>query len=453
MPAVPAPAGMMPGRTCPPLPMASQYPPTEDGDFWVYGPGRLTMTCGTAIALLSYSPALDMKRSEERLAHQDTVAWLVKTVGLSRLGWRTRLAFRARPSIAGRTGYPIRRRHWARLAGAADVLRRALAALAVPTECANGWIARRDRRTHGRICWRPGSSTLRGHWPCPQAHTKSLPRTSLTPLAKHSRPHGERPTRTGLMNWPKSERWQNWAGTPSITTPRTTQANGQPARRRHRRSARRPRMASGRLRPGGGRGFGAISEALQRRMRRARVPPHQGPGTPGGREPACDLERPTSVEPFAELLVCSKQRRSYLPKIAHSPRSFVVDEESGLVANAKYRVLLDKAVLLDSPARPWPSSDARLHMFEKWLGARYDRPGFSDLAKTEVVQPLQRAYAALVRTCRFLCARLAPCEKFASWYAGLAPRWPMAGSVTRPTLTPRQAGTQSMSWRRLSSPR
>jgi hypothetical protein len=111
---------------------------------------------------------------------------------------------------------------------------------------------------------------------------------------------------------------------------------------------------------------------------------------------ACDLERPTSVEPFAELLVCSKQRRSYLPKIAHSPRSFVVDEESGLVANAKYRVLLDKAVLLDLEPEPWPSSDARLHMFEKWLGARYDRPGFSDLAKTEVVRPLQRAYAALV---------------------------------------------------------
>jgi len=74
---------------------------------------------------------------------------------------------------------------------------------------------------------------------------------------------------------------------------------------------------------------------------------------------ACDLERPTSVEPFVELLLCTKQRRNYLPKLAHSPRSFVVDEESGLVANAKYRMLLDKTALLDLKPEPWPSSDAR----------------------------------------------------------------------------------------------
>jgi len=129
MPAVPVPASTRPGQACPPLPIASQYPPTEDGDFWVYGPGRLTMTCGTAIALLSYSPALDMKRSEKRLAHQETVAWLVETVGLSRTRVANAVGVSRQTINRWQVGYQIQRRHWARLAGAADVLRRALAAL------------------------------------------------------------------------------------------------------------------------------------------------------------------------------------------------------------------------------------------------------------------------------------------------------------------------------------
>jgi hypothetical protein len=127
--ATPVPAGTMPGQTCPPLPAASQYPPTEDGDFWVYGPGRLTMTCGSRIALLSYSPTLDMKRSEERLAHQDTVAWLVETIGLSRARVADVAGVSRQTINRWQTGYQIQRRHWARLVGVADVLRRALAVL------------------------------------------------------------------------------------------------------------------------------------------------------------------------------------------------------------------------------------------------------------------------------------------------------------------------------------
>ena len=127
--ATPVPAGTMSAQTCPPLPVASHYPPTEDGDFWVHGPGRLTMTCGSRIALLSYSPTLDMKRSEERLAHQDTVAWLVEMVGLSRARVADVVGVSRQTINRWQSGYPIQRRHWARLVGVADVLRRALAAL------------------------------------------------------------------------------------------------------------------------------------------------------------------------------------------------------------------------------------------------------------------------------------------------------------------------------------
>jgi hypothetical protein len=156
---------------------------------------------------------------------------------------------------------------------------------------------------------------------------------------------------------------------------------------------------------------------------------------------ACDLERPTSVEPFVELLLCTKQRRSYLPKLAHSPRSFVVDDESGLVANAKYRMLLDKAALLDLQPEPWPSSDARLRMFEKWLGTRYDRPGFSELANREVVQPLQRVYAALVDRDPALSFALSRAVREVRVVVReeSAPAMAHVLVVIWPTLTPRQA--------------
>lgn len=107
---------------------------------------------------------------------------------------------------------------------------------------------------------------------------------------------------------------------------------------------------------------------------------------------ACDLERPISVEPYAEVLVCTKERRDYLPRISGSPRSFVIDEETGLVVNAKYRALVEKGVLANLMPEPWPSTDAKLHDFERWLGARYDRGGFSDFANAEVIKPLQHAY-------------------------------------------------------------
>lgn len=62
---------------------------------------------------------------------------------------------------------------------------------------------------------------------------------------------------------------------------------------------------------------------------------------------ACDLERPISVEPYAEVLVCTKERRDYLPRISGSPRSFVIDEETGLVVNAKYRALVQAGTTRD----------------------------------------------------------------------------------------------------------
>ncbi len=109
---------------------------------------------------------------------------------------------------------------------------------------------------------------------------------------------------------------------------------------------------------------------------------------------ACDLARPASTEPYAEILVCRREERS---RLKGSPRTFVIDRESGLVVNAHRRILVAKAALAGLDPEPWPSTDARLHDFQRWLGERYDRVGFSDFAQAEAVAPLRQVYANITR--------------------------------------------------------
>ncbi len=113
------------GRACPSLPPTVYYPPTEDASFWVHGPGRLNIVCGWRVNLIRYAPALDMKRSEETLTHQETVAWLVKTIGLSRARVAELVGVSRQTVHRWESGYKIQRPHWSRLASVTDVLRRA----------------------------------------------------------------------------------------------------------------------------------------------------------------------------------------------------------------------------------------------------------------------------------------------------------------------------------------
>jgi len=109
---------------CPPLQPAVQYPPTEDGDFWVFGPWEWVMTCGSPVAFLDCSFPLEMKRSEERLTHQETVAWLVETVGLSRARVAELVGVSRQTINRWQSGFQIQRAHWSRLASVTDVIRR-----------------------------------------------------------------------------------------------------------------------------------------------------------------------------------------------------------------------------------------------------------------------------------------------------------------------------------------
>ena len=111
---------------------------------------------------------------------------------------------------------------------------------------------------------------------------------------------------------------------------------------------------------------------------------------------ACDLARPVRVEPYAEVLVCSWERRGYLPKLKGSPRTFVIDDETGLVVNAKYRVLVEKQVLAGLDPEAWPSITPRQADAVETLASAFGRalnPKSARLVAPPTTAPLQRVSA------------------------------------------------------------
>ena len=98
----------------------------------------------------------------------------------------------------------------------------------------------------------------------------------------------------------------------------------------------------------------------------------------------CDIQ--AEEEPYVEVLLCTptnifkQKNRDYLARVdRNSARRFVIDFTIGLVAEAKYRVPLDKELLNVQIPEPWPSSPERFERFVRWLARRYDRPAIPDI--------------------------------------------------------------------------
>lgn len=112
----------------------------------------------------------------------------------------------------------------------------------------------------------------------------------------------------------------------------------------------------------------------------------------------CDLVAEDSEEPHVEALLCKpfKLGSQFLARIErNSARYFQVDPARGLVAQAKYRLLLTKQALCGITPSPWPGSQERLARFVQWLARRYDRPALPD-AMVKVFQwPVEQALAGL----------------------------------------------------------
>lgn len=112
----------------------------------------------------------------------------------------------------------------------------------------------------------------------------------------------------------------------------------------------------------------------------------------------CDITAKTD-EPYVEALVCDTKGASFATKIdRNSARYFLIDPVTRLVANARYRVVLDKRALVALTPEPWPSTPDRFERFVRWLARRYDRPAIPDAMVKVFQDPVQQALEALDQT-------------------------------------------------------
>jgi hypothetical protein len=108
----------------------------------------------------------------------------------------------------------------------------------------------------------------------------------------------------------------------------------------------------------------------------------------------CDIK--SDVEPYVEAFLCRPEKQKFLSKVGpKSARWFVIDFDTGLVAQAKYRVQFAKPVLKLLTPEPWPGTSERLDQFVRWLARRYDRPALPDVLVEVFQYPVEQALARL----------------------------------------------------------
>ncbi len=107
----------------------------------------------------------------------------------------------------------------------------------------------------------------------------------------------------------------------------------------------------------------------------------------------CDLVASVDNEPRVEALICQLHKGRFLEKIArnNSARWFTIDPSQGLVAHARYRVLIEKTALLEITPEAWPASPQRLQRFVDWLARRYDRPALRAPLDSQFQAPVCKA--------------------------------------------------------------
>ncbi len=105
----------------------------------------------------------------------------------------------------------------------------------------------------------------------------------------------------------------------------------------------------------------------------------------------CDISALEQQEPYVEALLCKiYKNREFLSKIGrNSARWFVINFDTGLVAESKYRVQFAKPVLSTLTPEPWPDSPKRLGQFTRWLARRYDRPAIPDAIVKAFQKPVE----------------------------------------------------------------
>lgn len=112
----------------------------------------------------------------------------------------------------------------------------------------------------------------------------------------------------------------------------------------------------------------------------------------------CDLVAFPTTEPLIEALpVLESPEGRQLPH-PNSARQFLLDPKRRLVADARFRISFEKALLPDRPAEQLIGDDRRLRSFRAWCARRYSRHPFPDDFVETVGAALDHAWRTPTRT-------------------------------------------------------
>jgi hypothetical protein len=110
----------------------------------------------------------------------------------------------------------------------------------------------------------------------------------------------------------------------------------------------------------------------------------------------CDVIKPPDKEPFIDAV------RAYVAKQKpnkNSPRYFLLNPDTMLVADAAFHVQLDKEMLLGDSPKPGLSEDPRIQeWFSVWLSNRFIREAFADEVVEAVIRPFKAAIRAFQKS-------------------------------------------------------
>jgi hypothetical protein len=90
----------------------------------------------------------------------------------------------------------------------------------------------------------------------------------------------------------------------------------------------------------------------------------------------CDIL--SASEDYIEVLVCTKESAKFCARLVegNSSRWFLVNEEMRFVAQAPYRLYIEKEALEQFEPENWSLEGDDLERFARWLARRYIRPAY-----------------------------------------------------------------------------
>lgn len=150
----------------------------------------------------------------------------------------------------------------------------------------------------------------------------------------------------------------------------------------------------------------------------------------------CDIARSITLEPtIVAMRALITRNPTMLNDATRSTRTFLLNRDAGLIADASQIVQIEKPVLLTFEPQDGPVDAATARSFRRWLGMRYMRPGYPTGFELAVRQPMGTALLALEEA---QDARMVDFSKVELRITSTGPRAPYAVNIVAlipPSLT------------------